>query len=421
MLKRHYKTLLLIVIGVLMGVAATVFIQPNTALSDASNSPMTERKILFWYDPMYPATKFDKPGPSPFMDMDLVPKYADEGGNDALGVTINPTQTQNLGLRTDVATMGQLHYRQDLPANVNFNQYQYHTLQARASGFVEKTYPLAVGDYVQAGDALVDVTVTDWVAAQSEYLTLLSHNASATLLNGVRDRLYLAGMSNELIEQLKRTKQIQSYITIRAPQNGVLTSFDIRNGMTLNKSATIATIEGIDPVWVVASLPESLSALLNEHSVLTVSSRALPGQSFVVKDWQILADAQSATRTLSLRLTVDNPNHTLKPGMTATVQLATTSDDYVLVPSQAIIDTGLEQRVITQDRDGHFIPKTVSIYAESQGQTALLSGLAVGEKVVTSGLFLIDSEANINGALERMRQTQATQTLQHTDHQHEAQ
>lgn len=421
MLKRHYKTLLLIVIGVLLGGAATVFIQPNTALSDASNPPMTERKILFWYDPMYPATKFDKPGPSPFMDMDLVPKYADEGGDDALGVTINPTQTQNLGLRTDVATMGQLHYRQDLPANVNFNQYQYHTIQARASGFVEKTYPLAVGDYVQAGDALVDVTVTDWVAAQSEYLTLLSHNASATLLNGVRDRLYLAGMSNELIEQLKRTKQIQSYITIRAPQNGVLTSFDIRNGMTLNKSATIATIEGIDPVWVVASLPESLSGLLNEHSVLTVSSRALPGQSFVVKDWQILADAQSATRTLSLRLTVDNPNHTLKPGMTATVQLATTSDDYVLVPSQAIIDTGLEQRVITQDRDGHFIPKTVSIYAESQGQTALLSGLAVGEKVVTSGLFLIDSEANINGALERMRQTQATQTLQHTDHQHEAQ
>lgn len=421
MLKRHYKTLLLIVIGVLLGVAAMVFIQPNTALSDASNPPMTERKILFWYDPMYPATKFDKPGPSPFMDMDLVPKYADEGGDDALGVTINPTQTQNLGLRTDVATMGQLHYRQDLPANVNFNQYQYHTIQARASGFVEKTYPLAVGDYVQAGDALVDVTVTDWVAAQSEYLTLLSHNASATLLNGVRDRLYLAGMSNELIEQLKRTKQIQSYITIRAPQNGVLTSFDIRNGMTLNKSATIATIEGIDPVWVVASLPESLSALLNEHSVLTVSSRALPGQSFVVKDWQILADAQSATRTLSLRLIVDNPNHTLKPGMTATVQLATTSDDYVLVPSQAIIDTGLEQRVITQDRDGHFIPKTVSIYAESQGQTALLSGLTVGEKVVTSGLFLIDSEANINGALERMRQTPATQTLQHTDHQHEAQ
>lgn len=421
MLKRHYKTLLLIVIGVLMGVAATVFIQPNTALTEASNPPMTERKILFWYDPMYPATKFDKPGPSPFMDMDLVPKYADEGGDDALGVTINPTQTQNLGLRTDVATMGQLHYRQDLPANVNFNQYQYHTIQARASGFVEKTYPLAVGDYVQAGDALVDVTVTDWVAAQSEYLTLLSHNASATLLNGVRDRLYLAGMSNELIEQLKRTKQIQSYITIRAPQNGVLTSFDIRNGMTLNKSATIATIEGIDPVWVVASLPESLSALLNEHSVLTVSSRALPGQSFVVKDWQILADAQSATRTLSLRLTVDNPNHTLKPGMTATVQLATTSDDYVLVPSQAIIDTGLEQRVITQDRDGHFIPKTVSIYAESQGQTALLSGLTVAEKVVTSGLFLIDSEANINGALERMRQTPATQTLQHTDHQHEAQ
>lgn len=134
---------------------------------------------------MYPATKFDKPGPSPFMDMDLVSKYADEGEGEVAGVTISPTQVQNLGLRTDIAKLGKLTYQQSLPANVDFNQYQYEIVHARASGFVEKSYPLAVGDYIKKGDPLVAITVSDWVSAQSEYLTLLRTNTSPILLKGV--------------------------------------------------------------------------------------------------------------------------------------------------------------------------------------------------------------------------------------------
>lgn len=419
MLVKKYQMIVLVAIGIVMGSFAMVFILPFFITKDEIVTKANERKILFWYDPMYPGTKFDKPGPSPFMDMDLIPKYADESEETVAGVTINPTQVQNLGLRTAITQMGQLHYQQNLPANINFNQYQYEIVHARAAGFVEKSYPLAVGDYVRQGDPLVDITVADWVAAQSEYLTLLKTDASPSLLKGVRERLYLAGMPNELIEQLHKTQKVQSYLTIRAPISGVLTSFDLRSGMTMSKSATIATIQGIDPVWILASVPESLANLLTKESQLNVLVPGLSAQKFVVTDWQILANAQENTRTLTLRLLVENPQHLLKPGMSAIVELQTVSQPYLLVPSQAIIDTGDEQRVITQDEQGRFIPKQVKIYGEANGQTAILSGLQAGEKVVTSGLFLIDSEANINGALERMREQPDLDTRQSNmvDHQ----
>ena len=126
----------------------------------AEKTSTAERKILFWYDPMYPNTRFDKPGKSPFMDMDLVPKYADEESS-ASGVRIDPTQTQNLGVKTATVTRGPLTFAQSFPANVSYNEYQYAIVQARAAGFIDKVYPLTVGDKVQKGTPLLDLTIPD--------------------------------------------------------------------------------------------------------------------------------------------------------------------------------------------------------------------------------------------------------------------
>lgn len=404
MLIKQAKTIVVILLSVLIGVVVTLIIQLLVGPTSPPEDKQHEPAILFWYDPMYPDKKFDKPGPSPFMDMDLVPKYADGVNQKATGVSINPTQLQNLGLRTAVVKIGKLYYTQNLPANITFNQYQYQIIHARASGFVEKSYPITIGDYVKKGDPLVDITVSDWVGAQSEYLTLLKTHAPAELLKGVRDRLYLAGMPKELLDKLQQTKQIQSYLTLYAPISGVLTSFDVRSGMTVNKSGIIGTIQGIDPIWVTASLPESLLGLLSDKVNFTVSVSAFPDQVFQVTDWTILSDAQAETRTISIRLLVDNPRQSLKPGMSASVQLKIESTDYLLIPSQAVIDSGEQQRVIVQDDNGTFVPKRIKIFRESNGETAILSGLQAGEKVVTSGIFLIDSEANISGALDRLHQ-----------------
>ena len=368
-------------------------------------SPKEARKVLFWYDPMYPNTRFDKPGKSPFMDMDLIPKYADEetASASAPGVRIDPTQTQNLGLKTEPVRRGPLHYAQTFPANVSYNEYQFVIVQARSAGFIEKVYPLTVGDKIKKGSPLIDLTIPDWVEAQSEYLLLRETGGSATQVEGILERLRLAGMPEADIQRLKSTRKIQTRFTLKAPIDGVITAFDLRTGMNISKDNVVAKIQGMDPVWVSASVPESIAWLIKDASQFRITVPAWPDKRFTISKWSILPSVDATTRTLQLRLQVDNPDEALKPGMNAYLQLKTQSEPMLLIPSKALIDTGTEQRVITVDHEGRFVPKQVAVFHESQGLTAIRSGLTEGEKVVSSGLFLIDSEANISGALDRMR------------------
>ncbi|RIC02026.1 Cu(+)/Ag(+) efflux RND transporter periplasmic adaptor subunit CusB, partial [Escherichia coli] len=229
----------------------------------AEKTSTAERKVLFWYDPMYPNTRFDKPGKSPFMDMDLVPKYADEESS-ASGVRIDPTQTQNLGVKTATVTRGPLTFAQSFPANVSYNEYQYAIVQARAAGFIDKVYPLTVGDKVQKGAPLLDLTIPDWVEAQSEYLLLRETGGTATQTEGILERLRLAGMPEADIRRLIATQKIQTRFTLKAPIDGVITAFDLRAGMNIAKDNVVAKIQGMDPVWVTAAIPESIAWLVKD-------------------------------------------------------------------------------------------------------------------------------------------------------------
>lgn len=401
-LKLKYTAIIIssLIIGGLISVAAYHYFM--TGEKTVSQTP--ERKILFWYDPMKPDTKFDKPGKSPFMDMDLVPKYADEGDADSSkGIRIDPTMVQNLGLKTEKVTKGHLMYSQTIPANVSFNDYQFVIVQARSEGFVEKVYPLTTGDKVKKGTPLIDITIPEWVEAQSEYLLLSGTGGSSTQVKGILERLRLAGMPEEDIQHLRNSRKIQTRFTIKAPIDGVITAFDLRTGMNISKDKVVAQIQGMDPVWVSAFVPESIAYLLKDASQFTISIPAYPDRTFHIKKWNILPGADQTTRTLQVRLEVDNRDELLKPGMNAYLKFTTQSPEMLLIPSQAVIDTGNEQRVITVDKEGRFVPKVIQVLHESQRKTGVGSGLSEGERIVTNGLFLIDSEANISGALERMR------------------
>ncbi|EPK7282425.1 TPA: efflux RND transporter periplasmic adaptor subunit [Citrobacter farmeri] len=389
----------------------------------ANTPPAAEkeaRNVLFWYDPMYPNTRFDKPGKSPFMDMDLVPKYADEESASAAapGVRIDPTQTQNLGVKTEVVRRGSLTFAQTFPANVSYNEYQFVIMQARAAGFVDKVWPLTVGDKVKKGAPLLELTIPDWVEAQSEYLLLKETGGTATQVEGILERLRLAGMPDADIRRLVATRKIQTRFTLTAPIDGVITAFDLRAGMNIAKDNVVAKIQGIDPVWITAAVPESIAWLIKDTSQFSLTIPARPDKSFTLRKWTLLPSADATTRTLQLRLEVENPDEALKPGMNAWLNLKTASEPMLLVPSKALIDSGSEQRVITVDGEGRFVPKMVSVFQASQGVTAIRSGLDEGEKVVASGLFLIDSEANISGALDRMRAQQPSATPGHAAHAH---
>lgn len=389
-----------LIIGGLSTAAISHFMAPA---AQAESSP-AERKVLYWYDPMKPDVRFEKPGKSPFMDMDLVAKYADEGGDtQSSGVRIDPTQVHNLGLRTAKVSKGRLDYSQILPANVSYNEYQFVIVQARAEGFIEKVYPLTVGDKVRKGTPLVAVTIPSWVEAQSEYLLLANSGGTATQLEGVLERLRLAGMPEADIQHMRTTRRVQTQFTLTAPIDGVLTAFSLKSGMNIAKDNVVAQIQGMDPVWISAAVPESIAYLLNDSTRFTVSIPAYPGKNFTIQKTAILPSVDPATRTLQVRLQVNNPDELLKPGMNAYLKLNAQSDEMLLIPSQAVIDTGDEQRVIAVDSNGEFVPKKIQVLHESRDKTGIAGGLSAGESIVVNGLFLIDSEANISGALDRMR------------------
>ncbi|AJF71488.1 copper resistance protein [Raoultella ornithinolytica] len=409
MVSLKLKTAALIISSMSLGgmIAAGLYsgLAPAHPAGDAEPAAGQARKVLFWYDPMYPNTRFDKPGKSPFMDMDLVAKYADEEAppSAAPGVRIDPTQTQNLGVKTAAVVRGPLSYARTFPANVSYNEYQFVIVQARSAGFIDRVYPLTVGDKIKKGTPLIDLTIPDWVEAQSEYLLLQETGGTATQVEGILERLRLAGMPDEDIRRLKATRKIQTRFTLKAPIDGVITAFDLRTGMNIAKDNVVAKIQGMDPVWISASVPESIAWLIKDASQFALSVPAWPDKAFTISKWSMLPGVDAATRTLQLRLQVDNPDEALKPGMTAWLKLNAQSQPMLLIPSKALIDSGAEQRVITVDGDGRFVPKPVEVFQQSGDMTAIRSGIHEGEKVVASGLFLIDSEANISGALDRMR------------------
>lgn len=406
MTKAQLKYTAAIVCSLVIGGLATAAISRLTAPDAQVKAEPAERKVLYWYDPMKPDVRFDKPGKSPFMDMDLVAKYADEGGETSTsGVRIDPTQVHNLGMRTATVTKGRLTYSQTLPANVSYNEYQFVIVQARAEGFIEKVYPLTVGDKVRKGAPLVEVTIPSWVEAQSEYLLLASSGGTATQLEGVLERLRLAGMPETDIQRMRTTRRVQTRFTLNAPIDGVLTAFSLKSGMNIAKDNVVAQIQGMDPVWISAAVPESTAWLLKDSTQFRVAIPAYPDKTFPIQKWSILPSVDPTTRTVQVRLQVNNRDELLKPGMNAYLKLNTQSDEMLLIPSQAVIDTGDEQRVITVASNGEFVPKKIQVLHASQQQTGVASGLAEGESVVLNGLFLIDSEANISGALDRMRHT----------------
>ena len=227
----------------------------------AEKTSTAERKVLFWYDPMYPNTRFDKPGKSPFMDMDLVPKYADEESS-ASGVRIDPTQTQNLGVKTATVTRGPLTFAQSFPANVSYNEYQYAIVQARAAGFIDKVYPLTVGDKVQKGTPLLDLTIPDWVEAQSEYLLLRETGGTATQTEGILERLRLAGMPEADIRRLIATQKIRhigGWFTDSAEVSAAVLTlmvpffiYQFGDGLQINYANALRGIADVKPLMIIA-------------------------------------------------------------------------------------------------------------------------------------------------------------------------
>ena len=406
------KSIILILIAILVFAGYELY---RLGLSQGTESVKTsvapkvaaERKPLYWHDPMSPGQRFDKPGKSPFMDMELVPVYADKKAGS--GVSIDPRIEQNLGIRTVAVMKGKLESSLTAVGTIAFNERDVTLLQSRNSGYVDHVYVRATLDPVNKGQKLADVYVPDWVAAQEEYLTVKSMKASNLdgMLDGAVQRMRLSGMSELQIDQFIAGGKVQSRMAITSPINGVITELTLREGMTLAAGAPLFKINGLGSVWANAQVPESLATRVRPGDAVEASVTALSGVILKGRVNAILPEINPATRTFTARVELNNPHGALLPGMFASIHFlsAKSNREVVLVPSEAVIQTGTRSVVMVEQSAGNYAPVDIKTGRESNDQTEVLSGLDSGQKVVVSGQFLIDSEASLKGTALRMSDT----------------
>ena len=352
-------------------------------------------EVLYWYDPMVPLQHFDKPGKSPFMDMELVPRYAEEEGP-ATGVQIAAGIQQNLGVRLANVERIALASRIDAAGVLGFNERDVAVVQSRAGGFVEKVWRLAPGDRVKAGDPLAELLLPEWAAAEQELLAV-RQSGDASLLQVARDRLRLLGIEAAEIQRLETSGTARSQFIVRAPISGVVQTLDLRTAMTLAVGQTLLRINGLESVWLEVAVPEAIAGSIHVGDRAEVQLAERGAASVEGRVGALLPALNDATRTLRVRVELANRDGSLRPGQSAQVTLiAGSSQGGLVVPTEAVIRTGKRSLVVLAE-EGGFRPAEVVLGQEVGDRTVITSGLAEGQKVVASGQFLLDSEASLRG------------------------
>lgn len=371
-----------------------------------------DRQVLYWYDPMVPAQRFEQPGKSPFMDMQLVPKYAGTE-QDTTALSVPAQAIQNLGMRTSTVVRAVLPSGIDAVGSLAYNQREVATLQARSAGFVERVYDRAPGDVLPAGTPLADLLIPEWSAAQLEFIAVLQ-SGDARLVDAARERLRLLGMPKGLVDHVQRTRKPKALQTVVTPIGGELLSLEVRAGMAVSAGQDLARLNGLSSIWLDAAIPESQAAAVQLGAQISASLTAFPGQTLKGRVIALLPSADVQTRTLTVRSELPNPDGKLRPGMFASVRLNSADEQPVLlIPSEAVIRTGKRALVMLAEGEGRYRPNEIQVGREADGRFEVLAGLSEGQAVVTSGQFLIDSEASLQGVLAQVDDPMPVQAQLH--------
>jgi Cu(I)/Ag(I) efflux system membrane fusion protein len=373
--------------------------------------PSTDRKALYWHDPMVPGPKFDKPGKSPFMNMQLVPVYADEGADQGK-VTINSRTLQNLGIRIADVKEGRMEMGFTTTGAVSVDERSLTAVQVRVNGYIEKLYVRAQYDTVTRGQPIADIYSPDWLAAQDEYLVLKRSTQPGTdgLAQAARQRLVLLGISEAHIQRIEQSGQPAPRVTVHAPDSGIVWELAVREGMSVNPGMPLLRLAALGSVWVNAEVPETEAALVRPGTPVTARTSAFPDAVYKGTVAALLPDVSATTRTIKARIVLVNANGRLKPGMFATVEFGSTAKPALMIPTEAVIHTGKRTVVIVAEDGGKFRPVDVETGRESTDMTEIRKGLSSGQKVVASGQFLIDSEASLKTTLTRLESAQSPGT-----------
>lgn len=386
--------------GMLIG-AAGVWLLVDREMSPDS-SKIAEREPLYWVAPMDPDYRRDEPGKSP-MGMDLVPVYAEAGGQDTPGtVTISPDVVNNLGVRTAEVVRGEMASAINALGYLQYDENRLVHIHPRVEGWIETLHVTAAGDPVQQGAPLYDLYSPSLVNAQEEFLLALKRD-NPTLIQAAIDRLAALQVSEADIERVRRTRQVAQTITITAPQSGVLEDLAVREGMFVDPRMRVMAIGQIEHIWVIGEVFERQAAQVRLGDPVHIQLDYLPGRQWQGKVDYIYPSLNVKTRTAQVRIHIDNPDGYLKPGMFARMLIrARPIGETLLIPREALIRTGSQSRVVRALGEGRFRSVVVDVGRISGDQVEILSGLLAGERIVTSAQFLLDSESSKTADFRRM-------------------
>jgi Cu(I)/Ag(I) efflux system membrane fusion protein len=387
-----------LIVGAALGYGLTRWLQDKPVAAAGA-----DRKVLYWHDPMVPEVKFDHPGKSPYMDMQLVPVYADQATG--AQVQVSASAAQNLGVRVGKVERVSLDGAVAAVGTIAFDEELLELVQARVDGYVSRLYVKTSLAPVRRGQPLVDVVAPAWLAAQEEYLALLDASSARgrEIRAAARQRLAVLGVPEAAIRSLETERKTRAATTIYSPADGVVADLGVREGASFAVGTPLFRINSLRKVWALAQVPEIQVGAIAPGAKVTVRATAWAGKDFAGRVVAILPDVDPNTRTLPVRVEIDNPGSRLVPGMFVSLSFAAHAHEaQLVVPSEAVIVTGERSVVIVARDSGGFDVAEVKTGADAGGRTVILSGLSEGQSVVLSGQFLLDSEANLRSAVSRL-------------------
>lgn len=405
MIKRITGFAFILIAGAVIGYGAGVITSRSANNSAGDEAAGGDRKVAYWQAPMDPNFRSDKPGKSP-MGMDLIPVYEGEESNSGAGassVRIDPSVVNNIGVRTAIVEQGSVRRPIHTVGRIVFDEEKVANIHLRSSGWIERLTVRSEGEAVEKGDLLFEVYSPDLVNAQAEFLQTL-RSGNATTINASKDRLRALYISDDQIRDLEKTRRITQYIRVYAPISGVVTALNVADGQFFKPDTEIMALADLSTVWLMSDVFEADADQLRLGAVVEAQSKFEPGTRLPGTVDYIYPDLDAVTRTIPVRSVFDNAERKLKPGMFMTVEIdGPERPTAAIIPRQALIRTGRQERVILALGEGRFQPAAVTSGIESDGKIEILSGLNPGERVVVSGQFLIDSESSFAGATLRMQ------------------
>ncbi len=352
------------------------------------------RTVLYWHDPMVPAQRFDKPGKSPFMDMQLVPVYAADR-SDSGSVNVSAGMQQNLGIRYATVRRETIASSFDAIGTVQFDERLTVAVQTRVAGYVERLSARAPMERVRKGQSLATIFAPEWLGPLNELVALQRAGVSDDLVSAARERTRAMSIPADLVRQAEGGTVPTGRYTLTAPVSGVVTELGVREGVAVSPGTTLFRIAGLEKVWAVADIPEAQAVRLAPGQKVHAILQADPSQTFDGTLTEVIPEVSATTRTLKARFEVDNRAGRLTPGMLLRLAVGGAAAEHLVVSSESVIRTGKRAVVIVQREGGSFEPRDVSVGAEHGDDIEITKGLSEGERVVASGQFLIDSEASL--------------------------